>query len=936
MKDKIALVIAALMMTSMAFAISTTSVSATHTPTATIDKDTVKGAATMVLTVTVQNAGPDPIDNVRIVFPSWSPASVVSIPKDNLVDISGLTENLVIIPAGTVIALDNDNEVWLYENTEVIGLVGSYLFRERGGLPDNSDNVKLVENVRMQIRDENFVYLTENENVAGVGTLEVTLDNGLVRLAEDTLAVRIDSENVWFPNGATVEVVAGRLGTTQEDNEEITLPTTVTVKIPAVENRFLRLLESVPAEFVDGVLAGVSTTLYPSTDENLTIYADNELAIPADTTVFIKTGSIVKLAENTEVTRPAENRAKMEDSAAAENRPVNWTQENTATYLAWAGIGENQIASGGSLDFPFAITTPDEGGEYTLYVRTKDTKGVIRIREVTLTVDNVLPEVEIDVSPDWVKGGTTVTITVTAGETLAKLDNVMVAENLAPENTQVTMTPNADKTVWTGTYTTGDNENRDGTANIYVFGFEDLLGNEGTETTATFTVDRMAPPTPVLDEITGFPDNQTTNVGEWLLENYALDNFLGELETQKGMTVEIRVGDTIYTKTTADSGYWYYQLTLPEGTYEVGIRLVDKAGNEGLENAENITYDATKPSISITSPADGAIINDNTPAITLTIADAVMGIENEAFDTDNSGFEVLLRRDNDNTVLATLTAVTPPTSDPFTSFTFDNQWQTDNALPEMWYNIFVQAGDNLQQENVYFRFKVDVTAPTVPTPATGENPLSGTTVISPLVQKSATLTLVGTGAEAGTTVKVYLDGATTAATTTTVDSTGRWTVEISLTAGATTEVEVTLTDVAGNEGARYLYGYVMADGTAPTVTLTTLPETTDKSSITISGTITKDGWEDWSDITLTVQVGTGRVVVPIGAGGSYSYSLALSEGPNTIVVQASDVIGNASVAATSTVERVVTPWSIYAIILVIVALILAAIAIFGGPRIWKR
>ncbi|GAI34797.1 unnamed protein product, partial [marine sediment metagenome] len=254
----------------------------------------------------------------------------------------------------------------------------------------------------------------------------------------------------------------------------ITLPITVTVKIPP-ENRLLRLLEPVAAEFVIGALTGISTTLYPSTDEDLTIYADNELAIPADTTIFIEVGSIVKLAENTEVTIPAENIAKMENAEAAENRPANWTQDNEATYLEWHGDENHQIASGGSLDFPFAITT-SAGGEYTLYLRTKDTKGVIHIREVTLTVDNVLPEVEIDVSPDWVKGNTKVTITVTASETLAKLDNVMVAENNATENTQVTMTPNADKTVWTGTYTTGDNENRDGAATVYVRDFEDLYG----------------------------------------------------------------------------------------------------------------------------------------------------------------------------------------------------------------------------------------------------------------------------------------------------------------------------------------------------------------------------------------------------------------------------------------------------------------------------
>jgi hypothetical protein len=606
--------------------------------------------------------------------------------------------------------------------------------------------------------------------------------------------------------------------------------------------------------------------------------------------------------------------------------------------LEWVGDENHRIASGGSLDFPFAITTL-AGGEYTLYVRTKDTKGVIRISEITLTVDNVAPTVEIDVSPDWVKGGTAVAITVTASETLAKLDNVMVAENQAPENTQITMTPNADNTVWTGTYTTGDNENRDGTANIYVFGFEDLYGNAG-ENTATFTVDRMAPPTPVLTEITGFPDNLTTNVGEWLLENYALDNFLGVLEAQKGMTVEIRVGSTTYTTTTATEGYWYYQLALVEGTNEVGIRLVDLAGNEGTENAENIIYDATPPSISVTSPAAGAYINDNTPLIKLTITDSVMGVENTDY-ADNYGYKVLLRRDNDNTELATLTPITHPTSDPFKSFTFENQWQTDNELPEIWYNIFVQAGDNLQQENVYSRFCVDVTAPTVSMPTAAVNPLDGTSPTSPLMQKTTSLTIRGTGmtGEVGATITVYIKDATTGTTaateTTKVQSDGAWSKGITLPAAGTKyQIEATCTDLAGNEGSAQLYGYVMADGKAPTVTITsptTGAETTEKS-ILIKGTVDKDTWEDYSDLAVTVQVGAvaGGTVTP-DSTGHFSISATLTEGTNTISVVAEDAIGNRGSAGITSilVTRVVTPWATYAaIILVIIALALAAIAIF--------
>ncbi|MFN4132780.1 MAG: hypothetical protein ACK4GQ_00180, partial [Candidatus Hadarchaeales archaeon] len=62
--------------------------------------------------------------------------------------------------------------------------------------------------------------------------------------------------------------------------------------------------------------------------------------------------------------------------------------------------------------------------------------------------------------------------------------------------------------------------------------------------------------------------------------------------------------------------------------------------------------------------------------------------------------------------------------------------------------------------------------------------------------------------------------------------------------------------------------------------------------------------------------------------GSFSYYVSLAEGGNTIIATARDAQGNVSTPASVQVTRRVTPWMTYAIILVIVALILAAIAIF--------
>jgi hypothetical protein len=133
---------------------------------------------------------------------------------------------------------------------------------------------------------------------------------------------------------------------------------------------------------------------------------------------------------------------------------------------------------------------------------------------------------------------------------------------------------------------------------------------------------------------------------------------------------------------------------------------------------------------------------------------------------------------------------------------------------------------------------------------------------------------------------------------------------------------------------KQLLGFAMPDTSAPTVTIsspTSGAETTEKS-ILVVGNVTKDTWEDYSDLTVTVQVGSvaGGTVTP-DSTGHFSISATLTEGTNTISVVAEDAIGNRGSAGITSilVTRVVTPWATYAaIILVIIALALAAIAIF--------
>jgi hypothetical protein len=379
------------------------------------------------------------------------------------------------------------------------------------------------------------------------------------------------------------------------------------------------------------------------------------------------------------------------------------------------------------------------------------------------------------------------------------------------------------------------------------------------------------------------------------------------------MTVTIRVDNTTYTVLSGSDNKFSQAVLLNEGTNTVGVKFTDNAGNVGAENVQTITIDTVKPTITLTSIGGVSAANlatvptkDSTPSIVLTITDATLGVRNLAYvAAKKGGYTVQLRSADNATIITTMVNSAAYTNK--NSISFENTYTT--ALADNWYNVNIAAGDNFQDDNVYFRFQVDATAPTVTAPG-AENPLLNKTIINPYEQRSTTLTLTGTGAPAdAVTVNAYLNDATTAAATATIRSDLGWTISIPLTEGTTTKVELTMTDVAGNEGAKRLYGYVWADATAPVVILDDLPETTDAASLTISGRVTMNTWESYSDITLTVQVGTYATIpfeVPLNEDNTYTYSLALSLGWNTIIVKATDPALNVSVPKVAVINRIQT------------------------------
>jgi len=1032
------------MIASMASVISTSIVSATHTQTATIDISLLPNSTAKVLTVTVTNNGPDAIENVRIVLPTGfttAAATALVLANDNEVELAD-NENIVVIPAGTKLVLTGNTTIKLPENIELIRKADENI-RVENAAGTTTENRTLVDNVRIKKPlATNMTGLVANDNVNLADAQTVWLQENDVVMVTEEIVLRKTGGNLELVSGATVKVHDDVNVTGLSTIDNVELINELTGRVENAEHWITTHAVNTKIGIDTSMLAaGAWITIMRASGES----GENRVVLPAGSVVNLAAATTVKLLENTEVTRSSGENVL---TTHVENRPINWTQTVNGNEIEWVGIGDNQIASGASLSFPLYATSPASTGDYSIFVRATDTAGSLIVTEIVVKVDATAPTVTAQMTPSWVKGNTAVTVKVIASEKLAKLDNVMVAENNG-ENVWIEMT-SSDMINWYGTYTTGDNWQRDGEAVVFVIGadFEDEAGNAGTSYDNKFNIDRSAPSKPDLGALTSWITENSvktpkvglqTTTATWLIEGTAKDNFLGWLAARAEMTVEIRVGSTVYTFNPSASGYFYQSITLAEGTQEVGIRYIDRVGNAGPENAENVTLDSVAPAISITSPT-AAYINDNTPLISVNLSDATLGIENTAFDNTNkksSGYSVFLRRDNDNLVLATLTPRTPIPG-PFTSGTFENQYST--VLSDLKYNIWVIAGDNLENAEAYFRFTIDTVAPSAPASLVGS--ITAGTVATPTSTTSTSYALTGT-AEADSTIKVYtttdggvtwtaVTGGATASSTgawnltvqltgfagesvgiavtstdaagnesartlhgyfkytsastgslagsvtagaspatasvttnttvaitgtaspnatikvyTTIDggvtwteyadgeatasATGAWTTTVDLTdfAGDALGIAVTSTDAAGNESARSLYGYLLYDPNAPAVDMTAPVSgtSTDQSSVQVTGTVSKDAWESYNDITLTLQVGTGSVTVPIASDGTFVYSVALSEGLNTILVRASDGV-NVGAPVSVAVTRTVTPWATYAIIVVIVALILAAIAIF--------
>ncbi|QNY14780.1 BapA prefix-like domain-containing protein [Acinetobacter seifertii] len=307
---------------------------------------------------------------------------------------------------------------------------------------------------------------------------------------------------------------------------------------------------------------------------------------------------------------------------------------------------------------------------------------------------------------------------------------------------------------------------------------------------------------------------------------------------EPGSTVKVTFPDgSTATVVAGPDGKW----TVPNpGDLKDGDKITavatDPAGNPS--NPSTGTVDAVAPTVTVTT----ALTNDSTPALTGTVNDptakVVVTVDGVNYPATNNG--------NGTWTLA------------------------DNTLPALTdgpHTITVTATDpagNVGTTNAVVT--VDTTAPNAPVidPINASNPVTGT-------------------AEPGSTVKVtFLDGSTA---TVVAGPDGKWTVPNpgDLTDGQT--VTATATDPAGNPS---LPGSAVVDAVAPTVAVTTA--LTNDSTPALTGTV--------NDPTAKVVVTVDGVNYPATNNGNGTWTLAdntlpaLTDGPHTITVTATDPAGN--------------------------------------------
>ncbi|MEG2223022.1 MAG: Ig-like domain-containing protein [Citrobacter sp.] len=420
--------------------------------------------------------------------------------------------------------------------------------------------------------------------------------------------------------------------------------------------------------------------------------------------------------------------------------------------------------------------------------------------------------------------------------------------------------------------------------------------SSGQSPNYAITIDTTAPLAPTITSIIDDVSPGTGSLDKGQITNDSRPTLNGTGEA--GATITLYDNGIAYATTTVNSnGFWSFTPAegLGEGTHDFTVRATDAAGNQGVASDDfRIIVDTLVPDApSIVTVTDnvgttqtltsGQSTNDNTPTFAgVTEADSVVTI-----------------RDN-GAVIGTVI------SDGSGNWSFTPAPALSEGNHSLTATVTDGAG-NISPATPPFVLVVDTLPPAAPliTSVIDDQP-GNTSLANGQLTNDAQPTLNGKG-EAGATITIKDKGV--AIGTAQVDESGNWTFTPENALGQGQHVfTATATDLAGNTGGASSSFTLeldsiapvapvismVQDNTAPTTGPISNGQTTNETRPALSGS---------GEVGATITVlsdGQPIGTTTVGAGGTWSFTptAALSNGPHTLTVTATDSAGNTSSAST--------------------------------------
>ncbi|WP_312009954.1 Ig-like domain-containing protein, partial [Bradyrhizobium sp. CIR3A] len=506
---------------------------------------------------------------------------------------------------------------------------------------------------------------------------------------------------------------------------------------------------------------------------------------------------------------------------------------NTVVHLTIDGV---LIASTAITDAQGAWSFTPTGladGLHTIVASQTDAFGNTGSAALSFTLDTTAPTVAITSAGGPVnQASQTITGTVgvaDAGATVTILDNATAIGTAIVQGN--------------GTWSTTVTLNQGG--NSLTARVSDAAGNTATSGAVVYTLSTTGPTvTEALVSDTG------TSATDHLTTNPAL-NGTGHANTVVHFTID---GSTIVATATADAqGAWSFTPTgLADGLHTIVASQTDAFGNTGSA-ALSFTLDTAAPTVAITST--GGPVNQASQTITGTVGVADAGATVTILDN----------------ATAIGTAIVQANGTWSTTVTLN---QGGNSLTA---RVSDAAGNTATSGAVVYT--LSTVGPTVTETLVAD---TGTSVTDHLTTNPA---LSGTGL-ANTVVHFTVDGSPIA-TTVTTDAQGVWSFTPSGLADGLHTIVASQTDIFGNTGSASLS--FTLDTTAPTVAITSTGGPVNQASQTITGTV--DVADAGASVTIldgTTTIGTAIVQ----ANGTWSTTVTLNNGPNSLTARVSDAAGN--------------------------------------------